>query len=194
MKVLAGSSGSGELEEAADLYARDRYSAAQAVLRRVLRRDPESVEAIELMGLCHYRMGNWLAAIRELEVVAELTGSVSQHPVIADCYRALRRWRKVESVIEEARRASPDPDIQVELKLVKAGSLADQGRLREAIEVLEPPPKAKNPSLRQIRWWYALADLYERAGDVVRARALFSRIVTADPHAYDARSRLSACS
>jgi hypothetical protein len=50
----------------------------------------------------------------------------------------------------------------------------------------------RRPQERQLRQWYALADLYERAGDVLRARDLFSRISAADPEAFDVRSRLRA--
>jgi hypothetical protein len=38
--------------------------------------------------------------------------------------------------------------------------------------------------------WYALADLYERAGDMVRSRQLFERIVDADPGFADAAARV----
>ena len=34
----------------------------------------------------------------ELEAYADLSGSVDQNPVLMDCYRATRRWRKVEEL------------------------------------------------------------------------------------------------
>jgi hypothetical protein len=42
------------------------------------------------------------------------------------------------------------------------------------------------------RLWYALADLYERAGDAPKARDLFSRVVAAQPDLADAAERLAA--
>ena len=48
----------------------------------------------------------------------------------------------------------------------------------------------RNPSDRHVRQWYLLADLYERAGDVPRAREYFERILRADPEAYDVAERL----
>ena len=39
---------------------------------------------------------------------------------------------------------------------------------------------------------YALADLYERAGDIARARELFERIRAQDPHFADVADRLRA--
>ncbi len=43
-----------------------------------------------------------------------------------------------------------------------------------------------------MRQWYALADLYERAGDMPRARQFFGRVATVDPDAFDVRQRLKA--
>ena len=48
----------------------------------------------------------------------------------------------------------------------------------------------RNPSERHIRQWYLLADLYERAGDVPKAREYFERVLRADPEAYDVAERL----
>ena len=72
-----------------------------------------------------------------------------------------------------------------------AGSRADQGDLAGAIALLERADRrVKHPQERHLRQAYALADLYERAGDVPRARELFSRVAAADPDAFDVRQRL----
>ena len=49
----------------------------------------------------------------------------------------------------------------------------------------------RGPHERHVRQWYMLADLYERAGDVPRARELFGRVVAADPELSDAAERLA---
>ena len=54
------------------------------------------------------------------------------------------------------------------------------------------PVRVKRPRRHHIRLWYALADLYERAGDTPRARELFGRIVAAEPDFADAAERLAA--
>jgi len=41
-----------------------------------------------------------------------------------------------------------------------------------------------------VRQWYVLADLFERTGDVPRARELFTRVAMADPGAYDVDERI----
>ena len=51
-----------------------------------------------------YRIGNYAAAAKELEAYAELSDSVDQNPVLMDCYRAQRRWRKVEELLVGAGR------------------------------------------------------------------------------------------
>jgi len=85
--------------------------------------------------------------------------------------------------------------VLAEARMVAAGMLADRGNLDGAISLLVGAGAARrlrNPSDRHIRQWYALADLYERAGEVPKARDLFQRILTAAPDAYDVADRLAA--
>jgi len=77
---------------------------------------------------------------------------------------------------------------------VMASSLADQLKYSEAIELLTRAGATKqlrNPSYRHVRLWYALADIFDRAGDTVSAREMFARVVIAEPDAYDAQARLN---
>ena len=72
-----------------------------------------------------------------------------------------------------------------------AGCRADQGDLAGAISLLERSMRrVKHPQARHLRQWYALADLYERAGDLPRARDLFTRVADVDAEAFDVRQRL----
>ena len=52
----------------------------------------------ELFGLTLYRLGQWKDAADHLEAFRELSGSTEQHPVLADCYRALGRWNDVDAM------------------------------------------------------------------------------------------------
>jgi hypothetical protein len=74
---------------------------------------------------------------------------------------------------------------------VAAGALADRGDLSAAIELLarsfDPPQRPKPFHLRRM---YALADLYDRVGDVPRARDLFRRVAAADPDFFDVTDRV----
>ena len=71
-----------------------------------------------------------------------------------------------------------------------AGSLADRGDLAGAIRLLAKGFRIpKRPMEHHLRRAYALADLYERSGDLPQARALFVQIVRADPEFLDAAER-----
>jgi tetratricopeptide (TPR) repeat protein len=182
------------LAEAAEAYRADRYHDALRLLRRVVALCPGSAAVRELLGLTYYRLGRWELALRELAAHRELSGSYDQYPVIADCYRALGRYEEAEAIWLELRRASPSAEVVAEGRLVAAGALADQGDIAGAVKLLEPSlrkPKPK-PKLHDLRQWYMLAELYERAGDLPRAREVFSRVYAADPDAYDVSERLAA--
>jgi tetratricopeptide (TPR) repeat protein len=148
----------------------------------------------ELLGLTFYRLGRWKEAIRELEAVYELTDSPDQFPVLADCERALGHHERVAELWGELRQAGAGSDVLAEGRLVMAGSLADRGRLHEAIALLEGPAArpVRRPLDRHLRQWYALGDLYERSGDMPRARELFTKVVNHDPELSDAAERLTA--
>ena len=66
-----------------------------------------------------------------------VTGSVDQHPVLMDCARSQRKYARVESLWDELSAASPSAALVIEGRIVLAGSLADLGRLRDAIALLE---------------------------------------------------------
>jgi tetratricopeptide (TPR) repeat protein len=181
-----------KLEDAARAYSADRYQDALRILRKLVAQSPSSAAVRELLGLTFYRMGRWQWAVRELEAYHKLSGSYDQFPVVADCYRAMRQYSDAEATWEELRQASPSAEVVAEGRLVAAGSLADQGDLRGAVKLLEGSLRRSRPKVSHLRQWYALADLYERAGELSRARELFSQIAAVDPDAYDVRQRLVA--
>lgn len=182
----------GRLADAAAAFEAERFTEAEQLLTSIRRLAPNVPEVHELLGLTYYRLGRWQRAITQLERFHTLAQSVEQHPVLADCYRALRRWDEVDRLWDELGQASPSPELVEEGRIVAAGALADRGRLADAIRFLERAPKVKaKPKHHHLRRWYAAADLYERAGDTARARRLFARIAGADPHFGDAAQRAS---
>jgi tetratricopeptide (TPR) repeat protein len=166
---------------------------ALRILRPYREPFPESADLRELLGLTYYRLGKWAAAQKELETFVALTDSTEQHPVLMDVARALGRYKRVDQLWEELRAVTPGAEIVTEGRIVSAGALADQGKLEQAIRVLERAPgNPKRIQPHHLRLWYALADLHERAGDIPAARALFRKISAQDPSFVDVAERLAA--
>ncbi|GIU83570.1 MAG: hypothetical protein KatS3mg008_0345 [Acidimicrobiales bacterium] len=181
------------LAQAAEAYERGRFGEARKILSAVADVASAVPSFRELMGLCHYRLGRWREAIRELEAFRMLAGTVEQHPVLADCYRAIGRHDEVERLFRELSEGTGDPELVEEGRIVLAGSLVDRGRVREAVELLSrdfPAKKIRRSSpIYMLRRAYALADALERAGELPRARRLFSEIARAAPDLTDADER-----
>ncbi|MCU1355338.1 MAG: hypothetical protein JWM89_756 [Acidimicrobiales bacterium] len=181
------------LRDAAHAFERDRFEEARSLLRPVAISAPGASAVRELLGLTYYRLGRWNDAVKELEAFRTLTQSTEQHPVLADAYRGLGRHREVEELWEDLREASPSGDLVTEGRIVMAGSLADRGRLGDAIALLDKSHRSvKRAQVHHVRQAYALADLYERAGDLSRARELFRWVVAAEPGFADAAERASS--
>jgi tetratricopeptide (TPR) repeat protein len=181
------------LREASESFRRERFEEARRILRPLAEQAPRASSVRELYGLTLYRLGRWAPAARELEAYRTQTDSTDQHPVLADCYRALGRYADVEELWDELRAASPGAELVAEGRIVAAGALADQGRLDDAIRLLERGSRpTRKPRLHHLRVAYALADLYERAGDLPQARELFTRVAASDPAFFDVEARLRA--
>lgn len=188
---VKGERAAGRVVEAARAFANERLDEARRLLTPIAKDAPGSPAVRELLGLTLYQQGRWRPAAKELEAFRDLSGSVDQNPVLADCYRALGRHADAEALWEELGEASPGAALVAEGRIVAAGSLADRGRVDDAIRLLESAPRGKKAKEHHLRTAYALADLRERAGDVSRARELFAWIVGVDPDFADARDRLS---
>mgnify|MGYP006278179909 CR=1 FL=1 len=180
------------LTTAADALDRGRFDDARRMVQPVLRDLPDMAFAHEIAGLALYRLGQWRKAAVELELARSLTGhTVQHHPVLMDCYRAMRRYRDVEALWLELRETSPDPSVMAEGRIVAAGAEADQGDLAAALrtmqKALDVPKKPREHHLRQ---WYVVADLFDRSGDVVKARRYFQLIAEHDRDFADVVDRL----
>lgn len=183
------------LNSGAEAFASERFGDARSLLHPIVKEAPELPEGRELMGLTLYRLGRWKEAVEHLEAFRELTASTEQHPVLADCHRALGRWRDVEELWAELGEASPDPALVTEGRIVMAGARADQGDVAGAIRLLEKGwRRPQRPRPDHLRRAYALADLYDRAGKAPRARQLFAWVADHDPGLADVVDRIRSLS
>ena len=181
------------LTEAAEHFEADRFGDAARILKKLVDEAPTVAAVHELYGLTLYRKENWKPAARELEAFRLLSNSTDQHPVLADCYRAMHQWTQVAELWNELREASPSAELVTEGRIVMAGSFADRDDLAAAISLLEQGFNfPKRPMSHHLRRAYALADLYERSGDLPKARTMFGRVEAVDPDFADIRRRVAA--
>ncbi len=181
------------LRDASKAFEAERFKDTIIALRPVVREAPELAEGRELMGLAHYRTGKWKEAVEHLEAFRDLSGSTEQHPVLADCHRAMKHWNDVDELWAELGESSPSGELVVEGRIVAAGARADRGDLDGAIRLLAQGWKIpKRPQPHHLRRAYALADLYDRAGRAPRARELFIWVASHDRDLADVQARVRA--
>jgi tetratricopeptide (TPR) repeat protein len=149
-----------------------------------------SIAARELLGLAYYRAGRWSEAARELSAFRRLAGSTEQNPVIADCYRAMKKPDKAIEYCDEVIQGRVEEAVYYEAQIVAAGALADMRRMDEAIarlESLDLSPEGAKP--HHVRAWYALGDLLQKRGRFTQAREWFEAAAATAPDLTDAAER-----
>lgn len=179
------------LAEAQSALERDRLDEARRLVAALVKELPAVAAVHEVAGLVAYRLGRWRDAVRELEAGQALNPRVDLLPVLADSYRALRRWSDVERIWTEIREISPSQDVIAEARIVAAGASADQGDLTEALRTMaRVPANPKRVREHHLRQWYVLGDLHDRAGNTLEATRWFELVAREDPEFVDVVSRL----
>lgn len=181
------------LEQAEVAYEQEDFRKAWRALDGLSKEAPRVPEVRELTGLTLYRLGRWAPAAAELDALRKLTSRTDLHPVLADCHRAQHRWGDVDELWAELQAAGGSAAVLTEGRIVAAGALGDRGELTEAVRLLSSGFQLpRRPKEHHLRRAYALADLYERAGDVPRARDLFGWLMDQDEFYVDVAERLAA--
>lgn len=178
---------------AAREYENEQFEDARRTMKPLVDANPGIPEMRELFGLSLYRLGKWELAIEQLEQFRTDSGTAEQHPPLMDAHRALGHWADVDALWNELGELSPAADLVAEGRIVRAGAEADQGRIDQAIRILEKGWKVPHePQDHHLRRAYALADLFERAGNVPRSRKLFAWVARTAPDFGDAAERAQA--
>ncbi|NDE60157.1 MAG: hypothetical protein EB010_12215, partial [Acidimicrobiia bacterium] len=181
------------LKDAQNALERERYSEAKRVAKSLMKELSMVAAVHEVVGLASYRLGQYRDAAAALELARSLRERVEDLPVLADCYRALKRWDSVDEIWAILKDASPAHDVMAEGRMVVAGSLADRGDLKGALQLMtkamEIPRRVREHHLSQ---WYVIADLYDKAGNVQKAREFFKRVALHDPDFADVADRIKS--
>jgi hypothetical protein len=70
--------------------------------------------------------------------------------------------------------------------------LADRGLLQEGLDLLSKAAgELKRPSEYHLRQWFVIADLYDKQGNIIKARQFFERIASHDSQFVDVAERLA---
>ncbi len=180
-------------DAALQAFEAHRYDDARKILNPMSREYSEVAAVREMLGLCLYRAGQWKRALVEFEASLKLNPDwIFNHAVIADCHRALGEHQMVEKYWQELQEASPHPELMAEGRIVMAGSMADRRQITEALALMEKASGDMNrPSEYHLRQWFVIADLYDKEGNVIKARQFFERIAKIDPGFVDVAERLS---
>jgi tetratricopeptide (TPR) repeat protein len=176
--------------EAAAAFAAGDYAQAIRLAEQSKHMALRAVAPRELLGLALYHAARYQEAVRELSTYRRLSGLADQNPVLADCYRALKKPDKALALCDEIRSDRVPAAIAYEGAIVGAGALSEMGRIEEAIQRLERLElNPSTPEEHHLRAWYVLGDLLERRGRFTQARSWFEAVASADPELTDAQER-----
>ena len=155
------------LKDASRAFEAERYRDAARILKKLADDAPTAPAVRELYGLTLYRPGS--GAPRPAS--SRPSASSPARPSSTRCWptatgRCASTPRSTSSGTS-CGAASPGAELVTEGRIVAAGALADQGDAAGAVRLLEQGfTFPKRPREHHLRRAYALADAYERAGDV----------------------------
>lgn len=185
----------GLLERAVAALDRERAEEAIRHAEDAKRLATRSGAVREILGLALYRAERYREALRELQAYRRLSGRDDQNHVIADCHRALGSPEKAIPLVRDALRAPISREAKAEAVVVGGAALADVGRFDEALALLRGyRTNEEKAHPYDLRVWYVLGDVLERAGRTRDAEREFRRIVRHDADFFDTAERLARLS
>jgi len=183
------------LEAASQAFEEGRERDALKIVKPLYDDFGQASGVQELYGMSLYATGRFKQAKPILEDFVKRTGSYDQHPLLMDIYRSEKNFKKVDELWDDLGSVSPSGEVVAEGRIVHSQSLAERGQIGEALKQLRKKIKpVARPKLHHLRLWYCLADLEERAGNIVVARQWFNRISKVSPDFADVSYRLKQLS
>jgi len=171
----------GHLISALESFVDERYHPALNELRKAKKLAPRSATIRELLGLSAYRTGQWEEALRELRTYRRITGDLIHTPVEMDCLRALGRKPDVTKTWDLISEHDVSSTISNEARVVYASFLLDEGKPREAWDVIKPGRLVASPSDGELRRWFVAARVALEAGDTEAARRILAALDEQEP-------------
>ena len=143
---------------------------------------PRDATVRETLGIAAYRAGDWQTALAELRT----------SPAALPGRPRTCRWRWMPSGRsigpgtsnrpgETLQQRGGKPAVLKEGRVVYASHLIDRGDLDGAWALVDPGRMQGNPFEEDLRIWYVAARVAALRGDVARAGAIRSAILTNDP-------------
>ncbi len=169
------------LSKAVEAYAEERYGAALPDLRNAKNLAPRSSTVRELLGLASYQTEKWEDALRELRTFRRITGDMMHMPIEMDCLRALGRKADVTKTWELMQQLDPSATVSNEARVVYASFLLDEGRPRDAWNIIKPGRLVASPAPGEVRRWFVAARAALAAGDKDAARTLLAALDRQEP-------------
>jgi len=179
------------------LYARsNRLDDAVAEADKVLKRNPDNVEILSLMGQIYTRYAfgrrgeinkkRLHSAIEKFEKVHELDSSNKESLLqLSNLYRAAEEKKKAEQALKDLLELEPDSS---EALARLAFLYLDSGDTEGAIEALEKVQAAGDANRNQLT---ALATAYEQAGEFRKAAEIFEKLIGRGDNPVPARRGLA---
>ncbi len=182
------------LAAAAEALVAEDLDLALAHAQNASRRAGRVSVVREMLGVVHYRRGEWAKALAEFRTAKRLSGSDHLLPLIADTERGLGRpERAVElAASPEAQRLATAE--RMELAVVVSGARRDMGQTGAAVQTLRGVAGTVRPTDPwAARVYYGFADALEADGKGDQAQEWLVRAAAADVAGQtDAAERLGA--
>ncbi len=146
----------------------------------------------EMLGVVHYRRGEWAKALAEFRTARRLSGSHHLLPLMADCERGLGRPGRAIELGQGSEVATLQAAERVELELVVAGARADLGQTDASVHQLAQLTRTvRDDQPWAARVYYAYADALSSQGHQATGREWLQRAARLDTEqATDAGVRL----